>query len=127
MRVLDPSERPPMAESHDATVHQASDLSLRGIGAGVAVIVAGIAIAVCVPWIIVALSNTPDFAPNDAAMPKIAAPVQETVPERDMAAFRAEKMRRLESSGIDPRTGRAHIPIEQAMRLLVERSKGGPR
>ena len=110
-----------MADGRGATMHQGPDLSLRGIGAGVSVIVVGIALAVCVPWIIVTLSHTPDFAPNDAAMPKIAAPVQETVPERDMAAFRAEK------SGIDPRTGRAHIPIEQAMRLLVERSKGGPR
>jgi len=116
-----------MADGRGATMHQGPDLSLRGIGAGVSVIVVGIALAVCVPWIIVTLSHTPDFAPNDAAMPRIAAPVQETVPERDMAAFRAEKMRRLETSGIDPRTGRAHIPIEQAMRLLVERSKGGPR
>lgn len=116
-----------MAEGQDVVVHQAGDLSLAGIGAGVGVIVAGIVIAVAVPWSIVAISDTPAFAPNDAAMPKIAPPVQETVPERDMAAFRAGKMRRLESSGIDRETGRAHIPIEQAMRLLVERSRGGRR
>jgi hypothetical protein len=49
--------------------------------------------------------------------------VQETDPEPDMAAFRREKMRRLESYGVDPATGRVHIPIERAMRMLAERGK----
>ncbi|HEX6633825.1 MAG TPA: hypothetical protein VF038_07635 [Usitatibacter sp.] len=114
-----------MAEAREAAMHQAADLSLKGIGAGLGVIVAGIAIAVCVPWAVIALTGTPSSAPNDAAMPAIRPPVQETAPEPDMAAFRREKMRRLESSGIDPATGRVHIPIERAMQMLAERSRDG--
>ena len=60
-----------MAEARDAAMHQAADLSLKGIGAGLGVIVAGIAIAVCVPWAVIALTGTPSSAPNDAAMPAI--------------------------------------------------------
>jgi hypothetical protein len=117
-----------MAETRDAAVHQAGDISLKGIGAGIGVIVAGIAIAVCVPWIVIALSHVPSNAPNDAAQPKIAPPVQRLVPTEDMEAFRREKMRRLESSGVDPKTGAVHIPIERAMQLLVEqRGKAGER
>jgi hypothetical protein len=112
-----------MADPREAVVHEAATLSVRGIGAGVGVIVAGIAIAVVVPAAIVALVQAPANAPDDASHPKIRPPVQELAPEDDMAAFRGEKMRRLESYGIDPRTGRAHIPIEKAMQMLVERSK----
>ncbi|HXS52419.1 MAG TPA: hypothetical protein VN782_07805 [Usitatibacter sp.] len=112
-----------MAEAREAVVHEAATLSLRGIGAGVGVIVCGIAIAIGVPALIVAGVQAPANAPDDASHPKIRPPVQELTPEDDMAAFRREKMRRLESYGIDPRTGRAHIPIERAMRMLVERSK----
>ncbi|HSN20075.1 MAG TPA: hypothetical protein VLS49_05325 [Usitatibacter sp.] len=116
-----------MAEARDVDAHQAGDLSLKAVGAGLGVIVLGIAIAVGVPWAVIGLSGTPSFAPNDASMPRIRPPVQETTPERDMAAFRREKMERLESYGVDPVTGRVHIPIERAMRMLVERSKAEGR
>jgi hypothetical protein len=116
-----------MAEARDAPMHQAADLSLKGIGAGLGVIVVGIAIAVCVPWAVIALTGTPSSAPNDTTRPAIRPPVQETDPEPDMAAFRREKMRRLESSGVDPATGRVHIPIERAMQMLVDREKGASR
>lgn len=109
-----------MAEARDTVVHQAGDISLKGIGAGVGVIVAGIAIAASVPWIFISLTRVPSNAPNDAAQPKIAPPVQRLVPTEDMAAFRREKTQRLESSGVDPDTGRVHIPIERAMQLLVQ-------
>ena len=112
-----------MAESRDVVLHEAATLSLKGIGAGLGVIVCGIALAIGVPSLIVWLVQAPANAPSDATRPKIRPPVQELSPENDMARFREEKMRRLESYGIDPQTGRAHIPIEQAMRMLVEKSK----
>jgi hypothetical protein len=117
-----------MAEAREALMHQAGDISLKGIGAGLGVIVAGIAIAAGVPWIVIGLTRVPSNAPDDAAQPKIAPPVQRLVPTEDMKAFRREKLQRLESYGLDPKTGRAHIPIERAMRLLVQqRAKVGGR
>jgi hypothetical protein len=116
-----------MAESREAVVHEAATLSLKGIGAGLGVIVGGIALAIAVPSLIVSLVQAPANAPEDAAHPKIRPPVQELAPEDDMAAYRSEKMRRLESYGIDPQTGRAHIPIDKAMQMLVERSSAGTR
>ena len=116
-----------MADAREIVVHQAGELSLKGIGAGIGVIVSGIAIAASVPWIVIALTRVPSNAPNDAAQPRIAAPVQRLVPTEDMAAFRREKMRRLESSGVDPQTGRVHIPIERAMQLLIDRAKAGKK
>lgn len=113
-----------MADPRETVVHQAGELSLKGIGAGIGVIVTGIAIAVGVPWIVIAFSRVPSNAPNDAAQPEISPPVQRLVPTEDMEAFRREKIQRLESSGVDPKTGQAHIPIERAMQLLVDRSKG---
>lgn len=116
-----------MAEPRGADLHEAASLSLRGIGAGLGVIVVGIALALAVAGAVVRLTGTPADAPNDAAEPRIRPPVQETAPEEDMAAFRREKMQRLESYGIDPRTGLRHIPIERAMRMLAERSSSADR
>jgi hypothetical protein len=116
-----------MAEPREAVVHQAGDISLKGIGAGIGVIVGGIAIAVCVPWIVITLSHVPPNAPDDAAQPRIAPPVQRLAPTEDMRAFRREKMQRLEGSGVDPKTGAVHIPIERAMQLLVDRAKAGKK
>jgi hypothetical protein len=77
---------------------------------------------------VIALTGVPSNAPDDAAQPKIAPPVQRLVPTEDMKAFRREKLQLLESYGVDPRTGRAHIPIERAMQLLVQqRGKAGEK
>ncbi len=113
-----------MAESREAIAHQAASLSLKGIGAGLGVILVGIALAIGVASMIVTFVQAPANAPDDATKPRLRPPVQETAPEADIAAFRREKMHRLESYGIDPQTGRAHIPIERAMRMLVERAQG---
>lgn len=113
-----------------AEPHEAGGISLRGIAAGGGVIAAGIGLAVAVPWLLIAGVKVPDFAPNDAARPPIRGPVQETTPLADIDAFRREKMQRLESGGVDPATGRRHIPIERAMELLAARGSppaGGKR
>ena len=111
-----------MAEPREIALHEAATLSLRGIAAGGGVIAAGIALAIAVPWLVLAKAKVPDYAPNDAARPAIRGPVQETAPLEDVAAFRREKMRYLESGGIDPATGRPHIPIERAMEILASRA-----
>lgn len=110
-----------MAEPREATLHEAATLSLRGIAVGGGVIVGGIALALAVPWLVIARTGVPDFAPNDAARPAIRGPVQETAPLEDIRAFRREKIRYLESDGIDPATGRPHISIEHAMEILASR------
>ena len=65
----------------------------------------------------------PARAPNDASKPAIARHAQATAPATELAAYRLEKLRRLESDGVDPATGAAHIPIERAMEIL----SGPPR
>jgi hypothetical protein len=111
-----------MADPREAAVHQAGDIALEGIAVGGGIIASGIAIAVVVPWLVIARLGTPASAPNDASRPAIErGPVQETAPREDIAAFRRGKMRRLESDGIDPATGRPHISIERAMEILAAR------
>ena len=115
-----------MAESRETALHEAATLSLRGIAVGGGVIAAGIALAIAVPWLVLAKAKVPDYAPNDAARPAIRGPIQETAPLEDVGAFRREKMRYLESGGIDPATGRPHIPIERAMEILASRASPPP-
>jgi hypothetical protein len=111
-----------MAEPREATLHEAATLSLRGIAVGGGVIVGGIALALAVPWLVIAKASVPDYAPNDAARPAMRGPIQETAPLEDIGAFRRDEMRYLESDGIDPATGRPHISIEHAMELLASRA-----
>lgn len=114
-----------MAEAREVAVHEAGAISLRGIAAGGGVIAAGIALAIAVPWIVIGAVNVPRNAPNDAARPKTRGPAQETAPLEHMDAFRGDKLRRLESDGTDPATGRRHISIERAMEILAARGSAG--
>lgn len=41
-------------------------------------------------------------------------------PPQPLADERAAQLKRLEQRSIDPKTGRATIPIDQAMRIIVE-------
>lgn len=111
-----------MAEARGELPHEPAAIDLHGLAIAAGGIACGIAIAVAVPWLIIARVAAPASAPNDAERPALQAPVQETAPLADIAAYRREKAKRLESAGIDPASGEAHIPIERAMQLLVERS-----
>ena len=108
-----------MAEGREIR-HEPAAVDLRGIGVGAGAIAIGIAIALAVPWLFLARASAPANAPNDAVKPQLAAPVQETAPLADIAGYRREKAHRLESYGIDSKTGAAHIPIERAMALLAQ-------
>lgn len=53
-------------------------------------------------------------------------PALQPAPARDIARFRAEKARRLDSYGwLDRAHGVVHIPIARAMEILVARSTSG--
>jgi len=114
-----------MAEAREVVVHQAGDISLRGIATGGGVIATGIALAIVVPWMVIGAVKVPRNAPNDAARPTIRGPAPETAPLEDIAAFRGDKLRRLESDGVDPATGSRHISIERAMEILAARGSAG--
>jgi hypothetical protein len=51
--------------------------------------------------------------------------VQRTVPASERESLMREKYQRLRSAGVDAATGKRHIPIDEAMRLLVD--EGGAR
>jgi len=116
-----------VAEGRGELPHEPGTIAVRGLGIAVAGIAVGIAIALAVPWILIAHVSAPAGAPNDAVKPALPPPVQETAPLADIAGFRREKAHRLESAGVDPATGEAHIPIERAMRLLAERAGAAPQ
>jgi hypothetical protein len=94
-------------------MHERDAIDLRGLAIGAGVVVAGIAIAVAAPWLLIA----PGFVAQDARS-TVSAP-QSAAPLANFADYRREKMRRLEESGVDPGTGKAHIPIERAMEILA--------
>lgn len=110
----------------EAIARERSDVSLAGIGAGLGVVLGGIAIAVLAPWLVLAEVQAPATAPNDAGPTRTAGPGLQTAGPFELQAFLREKRARLESRGVDAQ-GRAHIPIEEAMGLLVDRDGRGRR
>ena len=68
-----------------------STLDLRALAFATALVGGGIALAVIVPWGILAGVDTPAHAPNNAEPPKIAGPVQQTAPRLEREAFEREK------------------------------------
>ncbi|TCS39367.1 hypothetical protein EDC30_101323 [Paucimonas lemoignei] len=83
------------------------------------------AFAVYFAWVIwrsPAVPNVPN-APMDFS---VAGAMLESAPQRDYASYLAEKQRMLTSyQWVDEQAGIARIPIEEALRLMVERS--GPQ
>jgi hypothetical protein len=114
-----------MAEARGKLPHEPGTIDLRGLATAAGGIAFGIALALAVPWLVIARVSALANAPNDAVKPALRAPVQESAPLADIAAYRREKALQLESSGVDAASGESHIPIERAMQLLVERSSQG--
>ncbi len=97
-----------------------SDLSLRGLAVGIAIIFGGIAVSLAAPWLI----RSGMTRESDAKPPAVNGPSLQTAPSLDLAAFLREKNRRLESRGpIEGDPAHVHIPIEQAMQILAARSE----
>ncbi len=92
-------------------MHEASDLSLRGLAIGVAIVVGGI-----VASLVVAAFLAESRPPVDGTGMTL-----QTAAPLDLARFRKEKAARLNSRGpIEGDPAHVHIPIEQAMRMLAE-------
>jgi hypothetical protein len=112
-----------MDESAASVAHEPSHVRLGAVGIGTALAVVGIVLALAAPWLVIAHGASPVNAPNDAVQPRIAGPVQRTAPPLELEALMREKSARLHGQGVDPATGRAYIPIEQAMREMVEQGR----
>ena len=106
---------------------EASDVHPLGVAIGAGVVVLGVAIAVLAPWLELAHVAAPARAPNNAPVPRVAGPRLQTAPHLDLEAFLREKRGRLESYGLDAASGRAHVPIERAMQMLLAREGAGAR
>jgi len=98
-----------MPESHSP------DIDLRGVAWGGLVIVTGIALALGAAALAYRLAR----GEGSVLLPSVAGPGLQSAPQPERAAYFAAKERALHSYGwVDRAQGRAHIPIDEAMRIL---------
>jgi hypothetical protein len=114
-----------MADTDPATVergYEPDQPHLRGIAIGAGAIVLAVVVAVTIGLLIVRGATGDTTAATDRAPPPlVAGPRLQATPERDLPAFRDEKVRLLHEYGwVDRSQGVVHIPIERAMALLVQ-------
>ena len=96
-----------------------SDISLRGLAVGAAIVVGGIAVALGAAALVAWLAPAPVTGPSYGEPPKIEGARLQTSAHEDLEAFLRDKNARLSSSGpVDEQ--HVHIPIEQAMRILAK-------
>ena len=96
-----------------------SDISPRGLAAGAAIVLTGIAASIGIAALIASRVPAPATGPSEGEPPKIEGARLQTSPHQDLRAFNREKHRRLSSYGrVDE--GHLHIPIERAMRILAK-------
>jgi hypothetical protein len=100
-------------------VPERTDISVRGLAIGVAIVLAGIAVSLGAAALVAARVDAPLTGPSRGEPPKVEGPRLQTAPRQDLQAFLREKNERLSSSGrVDAQ--HVHIPIEQAMRILAK-------
>ena len=85
-----------------------SDISVRGILIGAAIIATGIAVSLGAAAIIAMRVSAPATGPSRGEPPKIEGPALQTAPPQDLQAFRREKDARLHGSG---RVDAEHVHI----------------
>ncbi len=103
------------------------DLSVSGIAAGAALIVAGIVFSLWLSWVIVDLRHANPSGANQPVPGAMQGAALESAPRENLRRYEEEKRLRLDSYGwVDRNAGRVHIPIALAMRLL-EQHRRGPR
>ncbi|HET9761938.1 MAG TPA: hypothetical protein VFR50_00410 [Casimicrobiaceae bacterium] len=96
-----------------------SDVSLRGLAIGAAIIVGGIALSLGAAALITLRVSAPATGPSAGEAPQVEGPALQTAARGDLAAFMREKNRRLGSCGrVDDQ--HVHIPIERAMRIVAK-------
>ncbi|MDX1686920.1 MAG: cytochrome c [Candidatus Promineifilaceae bacterium] len=120
------------AESHTTFVeeegHEEGDLSARSIAVSALLIGLVLAAVLLVVWVVLGvLSGEPlalPAAPVRPATPtpRPSGPNLEVVPAAELASLQATQRAQLHSYGwVDQEAGVAHIPVERAMDLLLER------
>jgi len=100
--------------------HEPSHVRLPAVAAGIGVMAAGIIISLAAATFVASRVPSPRSAPNNAVRPKVEGPMQLTDPRGEREALQAEKSRRLQSAGVDEKSGARHIPIDEAMRVMAE-------
>lgn len=89
---------------------------MRGLFAGLGVIVGGIVVALAIASVLVIFDPASANGANDATPPDMAQPALGSAPARERQDLLREQRARLSGEGVDPATGERHIPIERAMR-----------
>jgi hypothetical protein len=120
-----------MSEPRDnpAVVHEESDVNVRAILAtGAGLLVIGAIIHLGLALLMGAFTRTAERTPRAFPLTAEEQPAQppeprlQTNPRQDLRALRAREDNMLHSYGwIDRNAGVAHIPIEDAMKLTVQR------
>lgn len=114
-----------MDEKSALLAHAPSHVDARAIGVAVAIVAGGIALALLGAWAELPFAASPANAPNNAERPNIEGPVQQTAPRLEREALLREKRARLEGRGVDPKTGEPYVPIEEAMKAMVDAAQAG--
>jgi hypothetical protein len=95
-------------------MHKRTDISLRGLALGAAIVFGGIAASLLAAGLIARHAA----GPNQGEPVKVEGPPLQTAPADDLRAFLREKNARLHGSGpVD--ADHVHIPIERAMEILA--------
>lgn len=101
-------------------VRQSSDISLRGLAAGVGIVFAGIALSVVAAALITAHVPAAATGASAGEAPQVEGPALQTAARQDLAGFLRDKNARLQSRGrIEGDPSHVHIPIDEAMRRLA--------
>ena len=100
--------------------HMPDRVSVRGVMVAVLAIGGGIAVSIATAlWLVDASSVTSAVRPPTLA----SAPRLQAAPAQDIAAYRAEKQRRLnEYAWVDREHGVVRIPIQRAMQILAAKA-----
>ena len=115
---------------HDATDHEASDVNVRAILAFVVVLFATAVVVHVAIWGLFVFfernleRTTPMEYPLSVSQGSRVPPEPrlQTTPREDLRELRVEEDQRLQSYGwVDRNGGVVHIPIDEAMRLTIER------
>jgi hypothetical protein len=100
-------------------VPERSDVSVRGLAVGVAIILVGIVVAVVAASLLVREVDVPGTGASRGEPPKIEGARLQTAAPQDLQAYLREKNERLSSTGrVDDQ--HVHIPIDRAMRILAK-------
>jgi hypothetical protein len=116
-------------QTHESTHHETSDINIRGVlGFGFGLLIAAIAIHLLVWLLFLYFAGRGAVVP--AQYPLVAGPVNrlppeprlQTNPRQDLRDLQATEDRILTTYGwVDKDAGTVRIPIDQAMKLVVQR------